>query len=82
MAKIVNDRFLNRFTIIWRSKYGPYTGYSSLENKTPAGSSGLYIGGGEHYYPYPDFDTKFFYKPEEPNYPLKIDVVKRTTRAT
>ena len=37
-----------------------------------------HIGGGKHYYPYPVFDHKFFYNPEEslPKYPLKIYDVK------
>ena len=81
MASIVNDKLLDRFTIKWRSEIGQYVGYSSLKNTTPIGSGGLYIGGGQHYYPYPDFYPKLFYKRKEPlpNYPLKIDHVKLTT---
>ena len=37
-----------------------------------------YVGGGEHYHPYPDFDPKFFYKPL-PNYPFKGDDANLST---
>ena len=88
MDKTINGRFLDRFTIKWRSEIGPYASYSSLTNSSPAGSNGLYIGGGEGYYPYQDFDSKFFYKlrsriihsrlmmltAESPNYTSSINV--------
>ena len=47
MANFVNDRFLDCFTIKWRSEIGSYAGYPSLTNTTPAGSNRLYIGVGE-----------------------------------
>ena len=50
MDRTVNDCYLNRFTIKWRSEIGQYAGYPSLTNSTPAGTNGLYIGGGEHYF--------------------------------
>ena len=58
-----------------------HAGYPSLSNSTSAGSNGLYIDRGEHNYPYPDFDPRFLYKPEEslPNYPHKTDDVRLTT---
>ena len=56
MAVIVNDRFLDCFTIKWPSEIGSYAGYRSFTNATTARSIGFYIGGGEHYCPYPDFD--------------------------
>ena len=81
MAATFYERLLDRFTTKWSSEIGQFAGYPSLTNTTPAESDELYIDRGEHYYPYPDFDPKFFYKPDEPlpNYPLKTDHIKLTT---
>ena len=48
-------------------------GYPGISNTSVA-----YIGGGEHYYPYPDYRPSFSYKPEEPlpNVSLTIDDVR------
>ena len=53
MANIVI--VLGCFTIKWRSEIGSFACYPSLTNTTPAGSDGIYIGVGEHYYPTPEY---------------------------
>ena len=44
MAVVVNDIFLDRFTIKWPSEIESYAGYRSLTNATLARSNELYIG--------------------------------------